>query len=82
LLFDNSEYPESSKLFFGENKKIIGKFKDEAAGKPILEFIGLKGKMYSYTTEDKNNNTAKRVKKNISKKRLTIQIIKILFLII
>jgi len=33
-LFDNSEYPESSKVFFGENKKVIGKFKDEAACKP------------------------------------------------
>jgi len=41
-LFDNSEYPESSKFFFGENKKVIGKFKDEAANKPIVEFIGLK----------------------------------------
>ena len=35
-LFDNSDYPKSSKFFFGENKKVIGKFKDEAAGKPIL----------------------------------------------
>jgi len=41
-LFDNSDYPESSKYFFKENKKVIGKFKDEAAGKPIFEFVGLK----------------------------------------
>ena len=34
-LFDNSDYPESSKFFSKENKKVIGKFKDEAAGKPI-----------------------------------------------
>ena len=51
-LFDNSDYPKSSKFFFGENKKVIGKFKDEAAGKPILEFVGLKSKMYSYIKED------------------------------
>ena len=51
-LFDNSEYPKSSKFFFGENKKVIGKFKDEAAGKPILEFFGSNGKMYSYTKEE------------------------------
>jgi len=69
-LFDNSDYPESSKFFSCENKKVIGKFKDEAAGKPIVEFIGLKSKMYSYTTEDKNNNTAKGVKKNIIKKEI------------
>ena len=70
-LFDNSDYPKSSKFFFGENKKVIGKFKDEAAGKPILEFIGLKSKMYSYTTEDKNNKTAKGVKKNVIKKEIS-----------
>ena len=74
-LFDNSDYPESSKFFFNDNKKIIGKFKDEAAGKPILEFVGLKSKMYSYTKEEslnvvKNNKTAKGVKKNVIKKEI------------
>ena len=39
-LFDNSDYPESSKFFFKDNKKVIGKFKDEAAGKIIIEFVG------------------------------------------
>ena len=57
-------------FFYGENKKVIGKFKDEAAGKPILEFIGLKSKMYSYSTGDKNNKTAKGVKKNIIKREI------------
>ena len=47
-LFDNSDYPESSPYFDKTNKKIIGKFKDEAAGVPITEFVGLKSKMYSY----------------------------------
>jgi len=51
-LFDNSDYPKSSKYFFKENKKVIGKFKDEAAGEPILEFVGLKSKMYSYIKEE------------------------------
>jgi len=46
-LFDGSDYPKSFKFFSGENIKVIGKFKDEAAGKPILEFFGPKGKMYS-----------------------------------
>ena len=61
-LFDNSDYPKSSKFFLGENKKVIGKFKDQAAGKPILEFVGLKSKMYSYTKEE-----YERVKLEISK---------------
>ena len=70
-LFDNSDYPKSSKFFFDENKKVIGKFKDEAAGKPIIEFVGLKSKMYSCRTESKNNKTAKEVKKNVIKKDIS-----------
>ena len=46
-LFDNSDYPKDSLYFSVENKKVIGKFKDEAAGMPIVEFIGLGSKMYS-----------------------------------
>ena len=67
-LLDNSDYEKSSQFFFDNNKKVIGKFKDEAAGKPIIEFVGLKSKMYSYRTESKNNKTAKGVKKNIIKR--------------
>ena len=40
--FDNSDYPESSLYFDKMNKKVVGKFKDEAAGIPIIEFIGLR----------------------------------------
>ena len=40
--FDNSDYPESSPYHYNANKKVIGKFKDEAAGMPIREFIGLR----------------------------------------
>ena len=85
-LFDNSDYAESSKFFFDENKKVIGKFKDEAAGNPVTEFVGLKSKMYSYKTENqrekicakmylhvnkiKNSKTAKGVKKNVIKRDL------------
>ena len=69
-LFDNSDYAKSSKFFFDENKKVIGKFKDEAAGQPIIEFVGLKSKMCSYKTEKKNNKTAKGVKKNVIRRDL------------
>ena len=31
---------KSSKFYFGENKKVIGKFKDETAGNPIKDFTG------------------------------------------
>ena len=70
LLFDKSNYAESSKFFFDENNKVIGKFKDEAAGEPIIEFVGLKSNMYSYKTESKNSKTAKGVKKNIIEREI------------
>ena len=62
-LFDNSDYPKSSKYFFNDNKKVIGKFKDEAAGKVIEEFVGLKSKMYSYLVREEEHKKAKGVKK-------------------
>ena len=54
--FDNSDYPKESQFYDGSNKKVIGKFKDEAAGKVITEFIGLRSKMYSYIKDDGTNN--------------------------
>ena len=62
--FDNSDYPESSPYFDKMNKKVIGKFKDESAGIPIIEFIGLRSKMYSYIKDNqKVEKTAKGIKK-------------------
>ena len=63
-MFDNSDYPESSPYYCKVNKKIIGKFKDEACGIPITEFIGLKSKMYSYVKDDEKGwRTAKGIKR-------------------
>ena len=47
-LFDNSDpnYPDKYKNY--ENQLVIGKFKCETHGTAIIEFIGLKAKMYSY----------------------------------
>ena len=70
-LFDNSDYPESSPYFYKKNKKVIGKFKDEAAGIIISEFVGLRSKMYSYIKENqKEERTAKGIKKNIIKNNI------------
>ena len=41
-MFDNSNYLESSPFYFKDNKKIIGKMKDEAAGCKISEFFAAK----------------------------------------
>ncbi|XP_068753693.1 uncharacterized protein [Montipora capricornis] len=70
--FDNSDYSQDSQYFDKTNKKVIGKFKDEAAGIPITEFVGLRSKMYSYMKDnDKGGKTAKGIKKNIIKKNIT-----------
>ena len=70
-LFDNSDYPKNSPFFDDANKKVIGKFKDEAAGIPISEFVGLRSKMYSYMKDNKQGSrTAKGIKKNVIKQQL------------
>ena len=70
--FDNSEYNESSPYFDKTNKKVIGKFKDEASGVPVCEFIGLRSKMYSYIKDNNQvGKTAKGIKKIVIKKDIT-----------
>ena len=70
-LFDNSDYPKNSPFFNNTNKKVIGKFKDEAAGIPIVEFVGLRSKMYSYMKDDKQESrTAKGITKNVIKQKI------------
>jgi hypothetical protein len=46
--FDLSDYPRDSPYYDATNAKVIGKFKDEACGKSIIEFVGLRPKMYSF----------------------------------
>lgn len=72
--FDNSDYPQDSPYFDKTNKKVISKFKGEASGIPITEFIGLRSKMYSYTKDnDKNEKTAKGIKNYVIKNSLQHQ---------
>ena len=70
-MFDNSDYPESSPYYCNTNKKIIGKFKDEACGIPITEFVGLKSKMYSCVKDnEKGEKIAKGIKKSVIKNNI------------
>ena len=67
--FDFSNYPKQHYLYHTENKRQLGFFKDETAGTCILEFVGLRPKMYSfYTHEMKETKTAKGVKKSVINK--------------
>ena len=45
--FDLASCPKSP-FYDPTNNKLVGKFKDEASGPSISEFVGLKPKMYSY----------------------------------
>ena len=73
--FDTSNYPKDhpSGIETGVNKKVIGMFKDEAAGKQIVEFVGLRAKLYSYRMDQgKVEKRAKGVKKAV-KKNITFE---------
>ena len=72
--FDTSDYPENhpSGIPTGINKKVLGMFKDEAAGKRIKEFVGLRAKLYSFVMEDgKENKRCKGVKKQVVESSIT-----------
>ena len=50
--FDTSDYPESHPSgILTVNKKVIGMFKDEVAGRQITHFVGLRPKLYSFKVE-------------------------------
>lgn len=67
--FDNSDYAKGRPYFC-----IIAKFIDEAAGMPIVEFLGLRSKKYSYVKDNgKNEKTAKGIRKYVIKKNIKHQ---------
>ena len=72
--FDTSDYPPNhpSGIPTGLNKKVLGIFKDEAGGKVIDEFVGLRSKLYSYKMlEGEESKKCKGVKKSVVKKSTT-----------
>ncbi|MCG8374751.1 MAG: hypothetical protein MI700_14505, partial [Balneolales bacterium] len=66
-LFDTSNYPNDHPVIpTGLNKKVVGMFKDEAGGKIIEEFVGLRAKLYAYKMyEGKEEKKCKGVKKSV-----------------
>ena len=59
-LFDLSNFPVSSKYYCSDNKKVVGKMKDEYGGKSILKFVDLKSKMYSILDESNNKKSTNK----------------------
>jgi hypothetical protein len=60
-------------LYSYKNKKVIGKFKDELNGIKMLEYIGLRSKMYSYRTDNSTSKKLKSIKKAALKKEMSFQ---------
>ena len=74
--FDTSDYPPNhpSGILTGVNKKVIGMFKDEVAGRQITHFVGLRPKLYSFKVEDGSlTKKCKGIKKNVVKRGLTFE---------
>ena len=66
--FDTPNYECNRPLPIGKNKKVIGLMKDELGGKIITEFVTLRPKTYSFSTDDgKEDKKAKGTKKCVIK---------------
>ena len=72
--FDTSNFPKDhpSGIPVGKNKKVPGMMKDEAGGRIIEEFIGLRAKLYSYKMfEGKEEKKCKGIKKSVVRKDIS-----------
>ena len=63
-LFDYSDYPVDTTYYDSTNKKVIGKFKCETKGMPIVAYVRLRPKMYSYIYQNTSSPTAKVIEKH------------------
>ena len=72
-MFDTSNFEKNHPSGIqGKNKKVPGMMKDEAGGKIIEEFVGLRAKLYSYKMfEGKEEKKCKGIKKVVVKKQIS-----------
>ena len=67
--FDFSNFPKDHPNFRENNKMVPGKFKDESPNNQIMEFVGLRSKMYSILPkEGEKKATAKGVNQRITRR--------------
>jgi hypothetical protein len=72
-LYDTSNYPVEHPIYSTVNKKVLGKMKDETAGEPIEEFVGLRAKLYAYRVGGSDEKKAKGVTKSVIKKTIALE---------
>ena len=74
-LYDFSDYPIDHPNYSIENKKVVGKMKDESQGKQISEFVGLRAKMYAYKLSNQTEiKKAKGVTRVVVKKEINFDL--------
>ena len=64
---DTSNYPKDHPLYSVDNKKVIGKFKDELNGKIMTKFIGIRSKVYCFEYLDDSVVKFKCLAKGVNK---------------
>ena len=74
-MFDTSNFDKNHPSGIqGKNKKIPGMMKDEAGGKIIEEFVGLRAKLYSYKMyEGMTEKKCKGMKKSVIKNNISFK---------
>ena len=65
---DFSDYPTDHDCYNEENKKVLGKFKDEMNGDIIEEVVGLRSKMYSIKWDKGTALTLKGISRTVKQK--------------
>jgi len=72
--FDMSEYDTSNPFYSNENKKVIGKFKDETPSSTITEFVGVRSKCYAFKCDDSNiSKKLKGITKCVVKEKIDFE---------
>ena len=73
--FDTSNFEKDhiSGIASVKNKKVIGMMKDEAGGKQITEFVGLRSRLYSFKFDEKEEKKCKGVKRSEVKRTINFK---------